>query len=606
MASPTFIPWLLFTLLQTTAAALSSQPPFSQTPNTPPLVTIKNGTLAGAHNPSYNQDFFLGIPFASPPLADLRLRRPAPSKPWPGFTRLADEYGPWCIGNVLPVPGLTQPAKHREDEDCLHLNIIRPSPSPGPAPVPVPVPMPVLVWIHGGGFQDGSAVDPRYNGSFLVRESVAMGTPVIFVSINYRLGVFGMMYGAAVEAEAGTNLLLHDQRRALLWIRENIADFGGDPSRVTIAGQSAGGFSVGHHLTGRDDALFSGAIAQSGPPFSTTPPMTPAEKEAHFDTILNITGCPRGAAAMSCLRTTPASLLQRAGLLLGYSDAVTIDADDILTNSSYNLLRAGAFVKVPLLIGTTRNEATSILQFAMPGPLNTFADFAGIGAAASNGGKPLPEELVRRWFALYGDEIDHPSPAGLGTVLAHPGPELGAEYGRTALFVGDAMFNAGKRFAARAWAERGVDCYSYFFDTVPAHVDAETMGATHFMEIPFVFGNKEGAGWEVDPFPEDAGMRRRFEDLAEVMSRMWISFVVYGSPNHHRRKFTPNPLEPIAQLADILRLVLGGNVTWPPYSREEPMEFVFSAVKGASLQADTWREEAIQMFFDLAEEVNRP
>ncbi|KAH0429939.1 carboxylesterase [Colletotrichum camelliae] len=564
-----FIRYIPLVISQLTPSASASQSPLTTNTKPPPIVSIRNGTLAGKHSPHYAQDFFLGVPFAAPPINDLRLRRPVPASPWPNFTRLADSYGPYCMGNALRVPGIYQPGTAPMSEDCLHLNIVRPA-SPPPQ-------LPVMVWIHGGGFQHGSAVDARYNGSFLVRRSVAMGTPIVFVSVNYRLGLFGMMNAAGVEQ----NLLLRDQRQALAWVQENIAAFGGDPRRVTIAGESAGAASVGYHLMARDEGLFGGAIAQSGGPFSTAAFLSDAEKRVQFGSVLNATGC----AEVECLRSViPAEVLNKASMAVPYSHTFALDGD-LVTDASCNLLRAGRFVKVPLLIGTNRNEATSVVQYAMPGPLRTHEDFAGM-VAASNGGKMPPDAMVRRWARLYQDEIDaapsSSSPAGLGTVRADPGPEMGAEYGKTALFLGDGFFHAGRRFAARVWAEKGLECYSYFFDVVTANVDADTLGATHFQEIPFVFGDKDGSGWEVDPFPRDVELRRKFEELAGVMSEMWISFVVSGSPNNHHQGAV-------------------GNITWPTYKREKPENMVFSATDGLSLQPDTWREEAIQMFFDLAD-----
>ncbi|KAF4918924.1 Lipase 2 [Colletotrichum viniferum] len=565
-----FTQYLSFAILQLTPSTSASQTPLTSTPKPPPIVNIKNGTLAGKHNRFYDQDFFLKIPFAAPPISNLRLRHPVPPHPWPNFTRLADSYGPYCMGNALLVPGIYQPDTAPMSEDCLHLNIIRPA-SPPPEPK-----LPVMVWIHGGGFQHGSAVDARYNGSFLVAQSVAMGTPIIFISVNYRLGLFGMMNAAGVEE----NLLLRDQRQALKWVQENVAEFGGDPRRVTIAGESAGAASVGYHLMARDEGLFGGAIAQSGGPFSTAPFLSEEEKSVQFESVLNVTGCAGVKEPLACLRSVPAGVLNKASMAVPYSHTFALD-DDLVTNTSYNLLGAGNFVKVPLLIGTNRNEATSVVQYAMPGPLNTHEDFAGM-VAASNSGKLPPKAMVERWAALYQDEIDAPSAAGLGTVRPNPGPALGAEYGKTALFLGDGFFHAGRRFAARVWAESGVACYSYFFDVVTANVDKETLGATHFQEIPFVFGDKGGSGWEVDPFPKDVELRRQFQELAGVMSGMWISFVVSGSPNNHHQESV-------------------GNITWPVYTRENPENMVFSATAGLSLQPDTWREDAIQMFFDLAD-----
>ncbi|KAI8254025.1 hypothetical protein K4K58_006820 [Colletotrichum sp. SAR11_239] len=410
MRPAVFTQYLSFAVSQLTPSTSASQTPLTTTTKSPPIVNIRNGTLAGKHNPFYSQDFFLGIPFAAPPISNLRLRRPVLPHPWPNFTRLADSYGPYCMGNALRVPGIYQHDTAPMSEDCLHLNIVRPA-SPPPEPK-----LPVMVWIHGGGFQHGSAVDARYNGSFLVAQSVAMGTPVIFVSVNYRLGLFGIMNAAGVEE----NLLLRDQRQALKWVQENVAEFGGDPRRVTIAGESAGAASVGYHLMARDEGLFAGAIAQSGGPFSTAPFLSEEGKRVQFETSMAVP----------------------------YSHTFALD-NDLVTNTSYNLLRAGNFVKVPLLIGTNRNEATSVVQYAMPGPLNTHEDFAGM-VAASNSGKLPPEAMVERWAALYQDEIDAPSAAGLGTVWPDPGPALGAKSEETTLWTNfDVKHNASHLSSAQ-------------------------------------------------------------------------------------------------------------------------------------------------------------
>lgn len=151
-------------------------------------------------------------------------------------------------------------------EDCLTLNVIR-STGSGQG-------LPVLVWIHGGGFFNGGSSDHRYNQSFIVQQAALAGNPIIAVSINYRLAEWGFLYGEAVQESGNTVLGFRDQRLALQWVQENIAAFGGDPSRVTIQGESAGGTSIAALLLaygGRDDGLFAGAIAESGPPARVSP-----------------------------------------------------------------------------------------------------------------------------------------------------------------------------------------------------------------------------------------------------------------------------------------------------------------------------------------------
>ncbi|KAI9170559.1 Lipase [Paramyrothecium foliicola] len=510
---PTYPPLL------TRSTHASSFTSYASPNSTAPLVNLKDGTLIGVHNLAYDQDFFLGVPYASPPVGDLRFRRPIPPRPWNG-SRVADSYGPWCMGNSIDLAGFSQKLTGNMSEDCLHLNLIRPARTPPSAKLPV------LVWIHGGGFDDGSANDGRSNGTFLVQSSVAMGSPVIFVSLNYRLGVFGMLAGSAIEREGATNLFLHDQRQALTWVQENIGAFGGDASRVTIMGESAGAASVGLHLVaygGRGDGLFSAAIAQSGGPFTTAPGYrNTTQREDDFRMVLNVTGCAETTDSLTCLRHVAAESIRTAALHVPRS--FTIDGD-ILPEDNVRLLRDGRFVRVPLLIGSTRNEGTSFVQQLMSAPFVTDEDFLAFVLTAW-GSPTLPLSVLQAWTRWYQDDIDEPSAAGLGTVDSHPGQEFGPGYGRATLWMGDFMFTAGRRAASQAWAKWGVPSYSYFFDAVPANANPETLGAAHFLEIPYTFGNLEGVGWESNPFPSESRLKAKHRKLAEVMSRMWLSFVV--------------------------------------------------------------------------------
>lgn len=495
-----------------------------------PVVKLQNGTLAGLYNPTYHQDLFFGVPYASPPVGSLRFHKPTPPKAWNG-TKMADSHGPWCMGNSLHLAGFSQTMPENMSEDCLHLNIVRPSGTH------VNAKLPVLAWIHGGGFIEGSANDLRNNGSFLVRNSVQMNSPIIFVSFNYRLGVFGLLAGSALENAGSTNLALRDQRQALIWIQENIGRFGGDPSRVTLMGESAGAFSVGSHLLaygGRNDGLFRAAIAESGGPFPFALVATnETQREAEFNVVLSTVGCTDAADPLDCIRDTPAELLNTA------TPPQTFIVDgDILPNTSMRLLDDGRFVRVPILTGSNRNEGTSFMALFMPNPINTYADFsANIKAFLDN--PNIDEKMIQAWAQLYQEEIDNPSAAGLGTVLPDPGLEFGSEYGKMSLLLGDLMFTAGRRVTNQAWHDNGVPSYSYFFDTVTANVDAETLGAAHYQEIPYVFGNVDGVGWEVNPFPTEPSLRRKHEKLAEIMSHMWISFVTTVSPNNHQGLNSP-------------------------------------------------------------------
>ncbi|KAH7472919.1 hypothetical protein FOMA001_g11807 [Fusarium oxysporum f. sp. matthiolae] len=222
----------------------------------PPTVTINNGTYIGTHSSSYNQDFFLGISYAQPPVKNLRFNTAQSlNTTWTG-KKPANSYSAACIGY-----GTDNAGYKNTSEDCLYLNIVRPSERRRK--------LPALVWIHGGGLVEGSAIDQRYNLSFIVQHFEAIGKPIIGISLNYRLRALGFLNSDEIAKTGNTNLGFKDQRFALHWVQENIPAFGGDPEQVTIWGESAGAFSVGAHLIafgGRDDRLFRGAIMDSGNP----------------------------------------------------------------------------------------------------------------------------------------------------------------------------------------------------------------------------------------------------------------------------------------------------------------------------------------------------
>lgn len=179
---------------------------------------MKNGTYTGVYSPEYDQDYFLGMPYAQPPVDDLRFRNPqSVDTAWHG-ARAADEYSPACVGYGPSQIG------YEMSEDCLYLNVVR------PAGIGPEQDLPVIVWIHGGGFVQGSGVDLRYNMSFIVQQSQEMQQPILAVTLNYRLSAFGFLQGYDVEGAdptTGGNWGIRDQRLALHWIQENIGAFGG-------------------------------------------------------------------------------------------------------------------------------------------------------------------------------------------------------------------------------------------------------------------------------------------------------------------------------------------------------------------------------------------
>lgn len=216
-----------------TLVGLVSSSPTQVHPHGPPTARARNGTYSGVYSDPYKQEFFLGIPYAEPPVGDLRFRNPRPVKDSWSELRPADQYAPACVGYGPSQMG------YNVSEDCLYLNVIRPAGTkPGEK-------LPVAVWIHGGAFVQGSGVDLRYNMSFIVQQSQETKQPIIAITINYRLSAWGFLQGYETEIrgsnDAGSNWGLRDQRLALHWIQENIGAFGGSFSVLY--------FSRSHYLT---------------------------------------------------------------------------------------------------------------------------------------------------------------------------------------------------------------------------------------------------------------------------------------------------------------------------------------------------------------------
>jgi para-nitrobenzyl esterase len=263
------------------------------TPN--PVVAVEDGSLQGVTEPS-GIHAFRGIPFAAPPVGDLRWKPPQPATRWTG-TRPAQDFGAACM--QAPVFGDMMFRSEGTSEDCLYLNVWTPDPAPDE-------PLPVLVYFYGGGFVAGAGDEPRYDG-----ESMALDSMVV-VTLNYRLGVFGFLAHPGLTAEsvegASGNYGLMDQTAALRWVRSNIDAFGGDPERVTIAGESAGSLSVSAQMvTPLADGLFSGAIGESGSIIGTLPPQPLDQAEAAGTRFAEAAS----AASLAQLRAIPADSLLR-------------------------------------------------------------------------------------------------------------------------------------------------------------------------------------------------------------------------------------------------------------------------------------------------------
>ncbi|KAK8075370.1 hypothetical protein PG997_010033 [Apiospora hydei] len=494
-----------------------------------PIATVQNGSYYGVLNPTYSQDNFLGMPYAQPPTDDLRFRAPQPlNESWEGL-RNATEYSPQCFGYGSD----TWVLGNYVSEDCLTINVVRPHGVGNDD-----TKLPVALWIHGGGLTNGGSSDPRYNLSRIVDQSIKMGKPMVAVSMNYRLHAWGFLFSDEIKAAGAGNLGFRDQHLAIQWVRDNIAAFGGDPKQVTIWGESAGARSVAAQLVafgGRDEGLYRAAIMQSGTGYETdfgevdTGALT---WQNYYNTLVNKTNCASAADTLQCLRNVPTWDLSN---ILNSTTSPTFSSPtidgDFIQAPRWQLVRDGKFVHVPLLIGTNFDEGTS---FGQKG-INTTAQWEAYlrsSAGASN-------ETIAELSALYPDDPAAGIPA---TFEGRPEGEL-ASYG--------AMWK-------RAWAAAGLPTYSYAFNVLSTGIKP-VEGSTHFQEVAYVFDNTAGLGYDtavaVNPF---GGKPEAYFELADLMSRMWVSFVTTLDPNRHE---TPGHDE----------------VAWPAYGLEEAQNLAFDA-----------------------------
>ncbi|PVH71558.1 alpha/beta-hydrolase [Cadophora sp. DSE1049] len=364
---------LLFALLPVATAA-----PVTVTPTV--TISYPQATIVGVGG---KVEVFPGIPFAKPPVGPLRLKPPQPltaslgtyyatsnGKACPQFifsTVKNDDIPTSALGLLVNTP-LFQKVLDT-GEDCLNINIHR------PAGTTAADKLPVLFWIFGGGFELGW--NTMYDGAPWVEDSVEQGKPIIFVTVNYRVGGFGFLPGAEVLADGVANLGLLDQRLGLEWVADNIAAFGGDPDKVTIWGESAGAISVldqmalydGNHNY-KGEPLFRGAIMNSGSVIPADPVDCPKGQDV-YDTVVAAAGCASSANSLECLRAAPYETFHNAsnsvsGLLSYTSIALSyLPRPDgrTLTASPELLIASGKYAKVPFIIGNQEDEGTLFALF---------------------------------------------------------------------------------------------------------------------------------------------------------------------------------------------------------------------------------------------------
>ncbi len=430
---------------------------------------------------------FLGVPYAEPPVGDLRFRPPRPAIP----TRLPIDAlfePPSCMQAPYPENGFYAQPLGEVSEDCLHLNVWTAAESDNDR-------LPVMVWIHGGALTRGSGSLPLYDGTALARRGV------VVVTVNYRLGPFGYLAHPALSAEsdqgASGNYGVLDQILALQWVRDNIAAFGGDPDRVTIFGESAGAWSVNVlQASPLARGLFHRAIGQSGGFFDGLPALRSSEDGsaesagAAFAARLGIEG---GDAAARLRALDAGTILAEASKQGGFATRPNVDGW-VLPKQVAEVYRAGEQADVPVLVGSNRDEATSLMGRMLPANRSAF------------------EFLVRSQFRDIADEVFETYPAATD-----------ADARRASI---DAFSDRVFGWHMRTWATLSETVPSpawlYFFSHVPPHPEKDVYGAYHAAEIAYAFDNLDKLDYEY---------AREDRELAAAMSGYWVAFASTGDPN---------------------------------------------------------------------------
>ena len=445
------------------------------------VVVTANGAVRGMAAGA--TDEFLGIPYAAPPVGQLRWRPPQPAARWPGV-RDDTKFAPHCAQPASPF-GVASTS-----EDCLYLNVFAP---PG-ARQGGQSRLPVMVWIHGGALIAGESDD--YNPADLVRRGV------IVVTINYRLGALGFLAHPALAGGPGGasgNYGLMDQQAALRWVQANIRGFGGDPGNVTIFGESAGGLSVLSQLASPGArGLFSRAIVESGAYDLTQAPLAAAE--AAGEAFAAQAGCASQTAA--CLRTLPVSAILYSESPSGYQP----DIDGrVLTQSLKTAFASGQFSRVPVINGSNHDEWRLFVGEAeLEGAPVTAANYQGM-IASTLGVSPAIAAAVAGEYPLSA----YPSPAvALGAVGT------------------DAIFACPARTVDQALSAY-VPTYAYEFNDENAPelylppVAGFSYGAAHASELQYLFSL---------PAPFPGALSPQQQQLAAAMQRNWTDFAILGSP----------------------------------------------------------------------------
>nr|WP_166179824.1 carboxylesterase family protein [Altererythrobacter segetis] len=425
---------------------------------------------------------FKGIPFAAPPVGELRWKAPQPPAPWQGVRKTV-AFGPACLqGAILAQMGSTA----AQSEDCLYIDVWTPANTPADK-------LPVIAWIYGGGFNSGATSVPMYDGANFAHQGL------VLVSLSYRVGPFGFLATPELSAESGHgsgNYGLLDLVAGLRWVHDNIARFGGDPAKVTIMGHSAGSMAVSELVASPlARGLFRGAIAESGanfaPPGSFAAAGVPLQAEADARGKAWLSAL--GANTLTEARALPAEKLEAAQHDKGAPRFGPVMDGYVIPGDQALLWRQGRFNDVPVLVGSTSDEA---------------AVFGGRRTVT-------PAEFERQVRDGYGAKADE--------ILAAYPHETDVQATRSAKnLMTETTFTSNMFAWATLQAQNGrAPAYAYYFHRP---TDANPEGSGHGSEVPLVFANE-------DHRPGRAAWSDEDRALSHELQSYWVNFAKTGDPN---------------------------------------------------------------------------
>jgi para-nitrobenzyl esterase len=471
-------------ILLVLALALAFSRPVSAKNDT---IKVEGGLISGTTADGVRS--YKGIPFAAPPVGDLRWKAPQPVVAWEGV-RQCDSFGPECPQAPYPAGSIYARPPQKQSEDCLYLNVWTAAKASDKRPV--------MVWIHGGALTRGSGSNPVYDGTALAKKGVVM------VTINYRLGPLGYLAHPELTSEspqhASGNYGVLDQIAALKWVQKNIAAFGGDPTRVTIFGESAGSWSVNVLVASPlARGIFHRAIGESGASFNRIAYLKEDRKGLMSAEKIGVAFAKAaGADSLNALRAVPAEKIIEVfnNDPEGKKFRTQPNVDGwVLPDEIRNLFAQGKQNDVPVIVGSNANEMTTLTTpDSLPKTL---------------------EEYRKRMASQYGEMIKEFD-------TAYP---VNSDADVRAAYLGslrDVGFTLPMRTWARMTATGHSRAYLYFFSHAPPNPNSKTLGAYHAAEIAYVFNNL-------------SRLNRPFQDadyqLGEAMSGYWVNFATTGDPN---------------------------------------------------------------------------